>query len=153
MTLRRSAIDAKDLRIFQVAFVAAALWNLAGGILGYLDPEAAFQLLFDRALTDPLVYDIYRGACGTTLIYFIGYLVVASDPVRHLGIVLVGGIGKIGFLTQLLKHYLAGVATSNALVVIVGDVLFSLFFVYYFTRLRVLRVAQRQMLQTEPPTM
>jgi hypothetical protein len=125
----------RELWFFRALFALAALWNLAGGILGYLNPEVAFQLLFDRVLTDPLYHDIYRGACGTTLIYFIGYAVVAYSPVRHTGIVLVGGIGKVGFAIQLLKFYVAGIANANALVVIIGDSIFLLSFLYYYFRL------------------
>jgi uncharacterized membrane protein YhdT len=124
-----------ELSFFRALFALAALWNLAGGVLGYFNPEYAFQLLFDRALTDPLYHDIYRGACGTTLIYFIGYCVVAYSPVRHTGIVLVGGIGKVGFAIQLLKFYLAGIANANAFVAILGDLIFSLSFLYYYFRL------------------
>ncbi len=125
----------KEITLFRVVFVLAALWNLAGGIIGYFNPAYGFELLFDRELADPLFAAIYKGACGTTLIYFIGYSVVALNPVRHTGIVLVGGIGKVGFAIQLMKFYSAGIANSNALVVIVGDFVFFLLFVYYFYRL------------------
>jgi len=134
-TLLTSSSD-KEIAFFRVIFVLAALWNLAGGILGYFNPGYAFELLFDRSLTDPLLHDIYRGACGTTLVYFIGYSIVAVDPARHTGIVIVGGIGKIGFAIQLLKLYLAGLANAGALVVIIGDALFFGLFLYYFYRLR-----------------
>lgn len=133
MTIRR--LSNKELGYFRALFVLAAVWNLAGGIIGYFNPEHAFSLLFDRALTDPLYHDIYRGACGTTLVYFVGYSVVALDPVRHTGIVLVGGIGKVGFAIQLLKFYVAGLANANAFVVIIGDFIFFALFLYYFYRL------------------
>jgi len=116
---------------FRVLFVLAAMWNLAGGILGYFNTAYSFELLFGRALADPLYFAIYRGACGTTLIYFVGYLVVAFDPQRHAGVVLVGGIGKVGYAHQLTKFYSAGLAGANALVVIVGDLMFSLAFLAY----------------------
>ena len=128
-------MTAKELSLFRGLFVAAAVWNLAGGVLGFFNPGYAFSLLFDRALTDPLYHDIYRGACGTTLVYFVGYLVVAHNPTRHTGIVLVGGIGKIGFAVQLLKFYLAGIANANALIVIIGDFAFTVAFLYYYFRL------------------
>ncbi len=126
----------QEISRFRKLFIAAALWNLAGGILGYFNPAYAFNLLFDRALTDPLYHDIYRGACGTTLVYFVGYFVVARNPIKHTGIVLVGGIGKIGFAIQLLKFYLAGLANANAFVVIIGDFAFTLAFVYYYFRIQ-----------------
>lgn len=125
----------KEVTLFRALFVIAALWNLAGGILGYFNPVYSFDLLFGRELADPLFLAIYKGACGTTLIYFIGYLVVAVDPLKHTGIVLVGGIGKVGYATQLLKFYLGGVAGPNVFVVIVGDFLFAMIFVYFYFRL------------------
>jgi hypothetical protein len=128
-------MNVKELSFFRALFVLAALWNLAGGILGYFNTEYAFHLLFDRALTDPLYHDIYRGACGTTLVYFLGYSVVAYNPLRHTGIVLVGGIGKIGFAIQLLKFYAAGIANANAFVAIIGDFIFFALFIYYYFRL------------------
>ncbi len=124
----------RELSFFRAVFALAAVWNLAGGIIGYFNPEHAFHLLFGRELVDPLYYGIYRGACGTTLVYFIGYSVVALNPVRHTGIVLVGGIGKIGFVIQLVKFYLAGIANANAFVVIVGDVIFFGLFLFYYLR-------------------
>ena len=128
-------MNRKELSFFRALFVLAAVWNLAGGILGYFNTEYAFHLLFDRTLTDPLYHDIYRGACGTTLVYFFGYSVVAYNPLRHTGIVLVGGIGKIGFVVQLLKFYAADIANANAFVVIIGDCLFFALFMYYYFRL------------------
>ena len=116
---------------FRLLFILAALWNLAGGILGYFNTAYSFELLFGRELVDPLYFSIYRGACGTTLIYFVGYLVVASNPRRHAGVVLVGGIGKVGYAANLTSFYLAGLAGANALVVIIGDMAFSLAFLVY----------------------
>ena len=116
---------------FRTLFIIATLWNLAGGILGYFNTASSFELLFGRELVDPLYFAIYRGACGTTLIYFIGYLVVATNPLRHAGVVLVGGMGKVAFAVQLLKFYLAGIAGPSALVVIVGDFAFALAFVWF----------------------
>lgn len=125
----------KELSFFRGLFIAAALWNLAGGVLGYFNPEYTFELLFDRPLADPLYRDIYRGACGTTLVYFFGYSIVAYRPTRHTGIVLLGGIGKVGFAVQLLKFNLAGMANAYAFVVIIGDCAFATSFLYYAWRL------------------
>ena len=86
-------------------------------------------------LTDPLFYAIYQGTWGTTLVYFIGYAIVAYNPLKHYGIVIVGGIGKVGFAISLFKLYLSGLANSVVFIVIIGDLIFSLFFVYYFFRL------------------
>jgi hypothetical protein len=133
-------MEKKELVLFQMFFVVAALWNMIGVILGYMNTEYTFQGLFGRELTDPLYYAIYDGAWGTTLVYFFGYLIVAKDPLRHTGIVIVGGIGKIGYAVTMLKLFLAGIANSYALIIIIGDFIFSAIFVIYFYRLFRLRL-------------
>jgi len=120
------------LTFFRILFTVAALWNLAGGIPGYFDSANMFHRLFDRELTDPLMMAIYKGSWGTTFLYFFGYLLVAYNPVRHTGIVILGTIGKMFFAAGLLKAYLSGMATSFALVVIAGDFIFIALFITYF---------------------
>ena len=115
----------------RILFIAAALWNLAGGLPGYLASADVFYALFGRELTDPLMTSIYRGAWGTTFLYFIGYLLVARNPERHVGIVLLGTIGKVFFAANLVQLYAQGLATSLALVVVVGDSIFSVLFIRY----------------------
>lgn len=116
-------------------FLAAALWNLSGAILGYFNTAYAFEMFFNRELTDPLVFAIYKGAWGTTLTYFIGYLLVSRNPAKHYGIAIIGGIGKLGFIVSLLQLYTAGIASSIVFVVIIGDGIFLLLFVWYFFQL------------------
>lgn len=128
-------MDHREIRFFRAVFIAAAVWNLCGGVLGYFNPGHAFVLLFDRSADDPVLLSVFQGATGTTFTYFFGYLIVAFNPLRHTGIVIVGGIGKLGFAIQMLKFYSAGLANANALVVVVGDMAFCALFLYYFYRL------------------
>ena len=125
----------KEVSFFRTLFIISALWNLIGAIFGYFNTAYTFQEFFNRELTDSLYYSIYQGAWGTTLVYFIGYSIVAYNPLKHTGIVIVGGIGKIGFAISLLKFYLSGIARSIVFVVVVGDFIFALLFLYYFLRL------------------
>jgi hypothetical protein len=113
-------------------FLLAALWNLTGAVFGYFNTAFTFQHFFDRELSDPLFHAIYQGSWGTTFVYFFGYLIVAHNPVKHVGIVIVGGIGKLGFAVKLLQLYMAGLANSLIFIVIVGDFIFLLLFAYYF---------------------
>ena len=125
----------KEITIFRIIFIISAIWNLIGAIFGYFNTAYTFKGFFNRELTDPLYYTIYQGAWGTTLVYFIGYSIVAYNPIKHTGIVIVGWIGKIGFAISLLKLYLSGIAGSIVFVVIIGDFVFALLFLYYFFRL------------------
>jgi len=127
----------KKYPVMTILFLIAAIWNLIGAGFGYFNTDYTFQLLFNRELADPLCHAIYQGAWGTTLTYFIGYLIVAYDPVKHSGVVLVGGIGKIAFALKLIQYYLAGWAQPVILTIVAGDLIFGIFFIYYFYHLYV----------------
>jgi hypothetical protein len=131
----------KEFPFFTGLFILAAVWNLIGAGFGYFNTEYTFQGLFGKELNDPLFYEIYKGAWGTTLMFFIGYLLVAYDPIKHTGVALIGGIGKLSFAIAELQLYLSGLANTKILIVIIGDFIFCAFFVYYFTKLFALKKA------------
>ncbi len=126
---------------FTTLFLLASLWNLAGAIFGFFNTAFTFEFMFNRELTDPLMYAIYKGAWGTTLTYFIGYLLVAHKPEKHYGIVVTGGIGKLGFIATLLELYFAGIAGPIIFIVVIGDALFLVLFINYL--LQTLRRRER----------
>jgi len=120
---------------FTKLFLFASLWNLAGAIFGFFNTSFTFELIFNRELTDPLLFAVYKGAWGTTLTYFVGYLLVSCNPEKHYGIVVTGGIGKLGFIVTLLQLYFAGIAGPIIFVVVIGDAVFLALFAYYFFQL------------------
>lgn len=125
----------KNFQFFSGIFLIAALWNLVGACFGYFNTSFTFQGVFDRPLNDPLFYEIYKGAWGTTLMFFIGYLMVAYNPVKHWGIAIIGGIGKLSFAISELQLYLAGLANSKIMIIVVGDFLFCGLFIWYFLKI------------------
>ena len=131
----------KDFPFFTNLFIIAALWNLIGAGFGYFNTEYTFRGLFGRELTDPLFYEVYKGAWGTTLMFFMGYLLVAYNPIKHIGVALIGGIGKLSFAIAELQLYLSGLANAKILFIVVGDFLFCILFVYYFTKMFALKKA------------
>lgn len=128
-------IENEKLKLIKAIFIIAALWNFAGAVLGYFNTSYTYHLFFDKELIDPLTHTIYKGAWGTTLVYFFGYLIVAYNPIKHTGIVIVGGIGKLGYAVNLLQLYISGIANSAVLIVVAGDIAFLIFFFYYFIQL------------------
>ena len=117
-------------------FLIAALWNLAGALPGLFAPEQMFQQEFGRMIGDPVLVAVYRGAWGTAFLYGIGFLMVARDPVRHTGVVLMGGAGKALFALNLAFMYASGWTSDFAIVVILGDVVFVAAFLMYFRAVR-----------------
>ncbi len=129
-------LDARALRLFRILFVVSAVWNFAGSIPGLLDPAGMFEREFGRALTDPVMVAVYRGAWGTAFLYGFGFLMAAINPTRHTGIVLMGGVGKALFALNLFFMYLNGWTSSFAVIVIGGDVIFVSLYAIYFVMLK-----------------
>jgi hypothetical protein len=125
----------KNYPFFTTLFLIAATWNLLGAGFGYFNTNYTFQEVFNRELSDPLFYEIYKGAWGTTLLFFIGYLIVAYNPEKHTGLALIGGVGKLFFAIAEFNLYLKGMANSIILIIVIGDLIFCIFFVYYFVKL------------------
>ena len=123
-------------KFFRVLFIVSAIWNFAGAVPGLFDTAGMFEREFGHALNDPVMVSIYRGAWGTAFLYGFGFLIAARDPVRHTGIVLMGGAGKTLFALNLLYMDLQGWTSDFAIVVILGDIVFVSLFVLYFVMLK-----------------
>lgn len=126
----------RELILMRAFFIVAALWNFAGAIPGLMDTAVMFEREFGRALTDPVLIAVYRGAWGTAFLYGIGFLLVAYNPVRHTGIVFMGGLGKTLFALNLLFMFLNGWTSSFAVIVLLGDLVFVTLMLAYFWRLK-----------------
>lgn len=125
----------KEYPFFSILFLVAAAWNLLGAGFGYFNTSFTFQEVFNKELNDPVFYEIYKGAWGTTLIFFFGYLIVAYNPLKHTGLALIGGVGKFFFAIAEFNLYLTGLADSIILIIVIGDLIFCIFFVDYFLKL------------------
>lgn len=131
----------KDNPFFTMIFLIAAVWNLIGAGFGYFNTEFTFQQMFNRELNDPLFYQVYHGTWGTTMLFFMGYAIVAWNPVKHTGLALIGGIGKLFFAIAELRLYLSGLANPVILIIVIGDFVFCILFIYYFVQLYTQKVS------------
>ncbi|HBS06568.1 MAG TPA: hypothetical protein DEA96_16485 [Leptospiraceae bacterium] len=130
-----AVIARRELHFYKGLFFIGALWNLLGAVFGYFDTAETYRSFFGVALSDPLQFAIYRGSWGTTLLYFLGYLMVASNPEKHTGIVAIGTLGKVFFAWKLLSLYSAGLAQPIVLIVVIGDAIFAALFALYLVRM------------------
>ncbi|MEM1396223.1 MAG: hypothetical protein AAGH38_02095 [Pseudomonadota bacterium] len=128
-------------KFFSILFLIASVWNFAGAVPGLMNPAGMFQQEFGRELTDPVMVAVYRGAWGTAFLYGFGFLIAAINPVRHTGIVLMGGTGKALFALNLLAMHLNGWTSPFAVLVIAGDFVFVALFIAYFIAVK--RIPER----------
>lgn len=134
--LGTASLNGRSLKRFRTLFIISAIWNFAGAIPGLLDTAGMFEREFGRALTDPVMIAVYRGAWGTAFLYGFGFLMAAANPLKHTGIVLMGGTGKALFALNLLFMLLQGWTSPFAIVVIIGDIAFIALFAWYFLQIK-----------------
>ena len=130
------SLSPKTLLLLRILFVISATWNFAGAIPGLTDPVRMFEFEFGRTIDDPVLIAIFRGAWGTAFLYGFGFLLVATNPMRHTGIVLMGGTGKALFALNLFWMHTNGWTSPFSLVVIAGDILFIALYIAYFVTLK-----------------
>jgi hypothetical protein len=84
--------------------IAAGIYNLLWGAAVILYPSALFRF---AEMELPRYPQIWQCVGMIVAVYGIGYLIAASDPLRHWPIVLVGSLGKvfgpIGFVGALVR--------------------------------------------------
>jgi hypothetical protein len=85
--------------------VCAGIYNLLWGAWVSAYPSALFHLAGMAPINYPQIWQCVGMIVG---VYGVGYLIAATDPLRHWPIVLVGLLGKVlgpvGMLVSILKH-------------------------------------------------
>ena len=91
-----SSSHTTSLRGFQALFVAAAAWNLVGALMGlvFLKPLSKVAWPDAALLADPISVQFTMMVFGLIGVLAIGYGLVALDPSRNRGLVLIAAIGK-----------------------------------------------------------
>jgi small multidrug resistance pump len=76
----------------QWTLVAAGIYNLAWGSVAILAPKLSFELV---GMELPRYLEFWQCIGMIVGVYGIGYLVAATNPIRHWPITLVGLLGKV----------------------------------------------------------
>ncbi len=127
----------RSVQRFQALFLLAAAWNLAGAIMGLVFLEPLSKLAWPEAalLNDPISTQFTMMVFGLIGVLAIGYLLVAFDPSRNRGLVLVAAIGKPVVLAFGI-YFSWSTGTSWLLVPAAGVVFFTLSFWWYLVSTR-----------------
>ncbi len=121
----------RDLRPYRILFLVAFLWNMAGGIVPLLDLESSFQLMYGVSVPveQSLAYLGWEAFWVSVLLFGVGYLFLALNPLKNHGVVVLAIVGKSYIGLRWILMFLDGSATWFALLGGLGDVAFALVFV------------------------
>ncbi len=114
-------------------FTVAAVWNLAAAAGALLTPELHRSLFFGSAVEElGSVARLNTQAFWVSVLLFgIGYGIVARDPDRNHGIVLLAALGKTYVFLAWFRYWLAGEVTGFALMGGIGDLVFAALFAWF----------------------
>jgi hypothetical protein len=119
---------------WRLFFAISAVWNFSGAIHALLFPESNLQLFYGVVTGDYYTIFLNRGVWSAVLLFGMGYAIVAYDPGRNLGIIIMGIMGKI--IVAICWFYLFSVdrATGYAVFGAAGDSLFTALFIFYLVQ-------------------
>lgn len=127
-----------DARRFSGLFYAAAAWNFSAAAVALAAPEFHAQAFFGSSdsLSAPGARINHQVVWISIAFFGVGYLMVAREPRKNHGLVLIAAMGKASVGILWIHGYLAHAASALLLVGAVGDLIFAGLFAYFLIRAR-----------------
>ena len=120
-----------ELSTWKKFFVIAGLWNFSFAIPAFLMPAFNFRLVYGIHTND--FYHLWLNTAFFMVVFIFGvaYLMIAYDPPRNSGLIIMGIIGKT--VVGISFYYLYAVDRVTALPVMggTGDLIFTFYFIFY----------------------
>ncbi|SAL79838.1 hypothetical protein AWB68_05723 [Caballeronia choica] len=117
-----------QLKHARALFYVAAVFNLGAVVLLHPASGMAAALAVSPAPGSGVFDQI---ALVAILAFGIGYWLVARDPDRNRDLVKIGMAAKLGVVAIVIAHFLTGSANAMLLLLVSGDLLFALAFLYF----------------------
>ena len=110
--------------------IAAAAWNILGGIGAPLDPVGHFAQMYRGSLdlADPVQAAFFRTVWIAVIAWGFAYLAAAFRPEGRWPVLVAGGAGKLAYAGACVAVYEQGAATPALLAVGFGDLAFVVLF-------------------------
>ena len=101
-------------KYWKILFLVAGIYTAGGVLPEILNPQKGV-LEFTGKLTEEL-YTLYffRSLWITVLVFGIGFFIASKKPNNHIGIVIMGFIGKLLFAMNVLVQYQNGYLSQTA---------------------------------------
>lgn len=127
-------------KFWKILFLIAGLYTAGGVLPGIIDPEKGVLEFTGRVIEDWFVIYFFRSLWITVSVFGIGFLIVAKNPNKHIGIVIMGFLGKLLFATNVLMQNQNGNLSQMAMTAAVVDLIFvTAFGIFIFKYYKYLR--------------
>ena len=122
---------------WKIVFLVAGLYTAGGVLPGIFDPEQGLHDFTNQIIEDWNTIYFFRSLWITVLVFGIGFFIVALNPAKHIGIVIMGLLGKLLFAANVLIQYssekVSQMAMTAAVIDLVFVLLFGIFIFKYYT--------------------
>ena len=114
----------------QRLLIAAAAWNIVGGLGALLDPAQHFAQMYRGALdlSDPVQAAFFRTVWIAVIAWGLAYLAAAFHREGRWPVLVAGGAGKLAYATACAVAFVQGAATPALLAVGLADLVFAMYF-------------------------
>ena len=127
-------------RFWKVIFLIAGLITAGGVLPSIINPQKGVLDFTGQVIDDYYTLFFFQSGWLAVFVYGIGYLIVATKPSQHIGIVMIGLLGKLIFAINIFSRFSSGKFADMALMAASFDmifvVLFGMFIYLYWAKNR-----------------
>ena len=122
----------------EMLFIPAGLWNIGIGMTGLCFQAFAMNLFFgEGAYSGEFIAVVMTRIVMLAIIIFgVGYLMAAHDPVGNRGVIILGLASKFILFGIYTFYFITGQATIWAFLAVLGDFFWGLLFIWYLAQSR-----------------
>ena len=125
-------------RFWKITFLIAGIYTSFGVIPGIFNPEQGLLDLTGQIIEDWNTLYFFRSLWITVFVFGIGFLIVALNPAKHIGIAIMGLLGKLFFASNVLFQYsnekVSQMAMTAAFIDLIFVLLFGIFIFKYYSK-------------------
>lgn len=124
-------------RFWKITFLIAGIYTSIGVVPGIFNPANGLLDFTNQSIEDWNTIYFFRSLWITVFVFGIGFLIVALNPAKHIGIVIMGLLGKLFFASNLLFQYsnekVSQMAMTAASIDLIFVLLFGIFIFKYYS--------------------
>ncbi len=121
-------------KFWKIVFVIAGLYTAGGVLPGIFDPAKGVHDFTGQMTEDWNTLYFFRSLWIIVLVFGIGYFIVALNPAKHIGIVMLGFLGKLLFAANVMIQYSNERLSQMAFTASIIDSIFVLIFGVFIYR-------------------
>jgi hypothetical protein len=121
-------LQSLNSKFWKTLFLIAGLYTMGGVLPGIINPQNGILEFTNKAIKNWSTIYFFKSLWITVFVFGIGFLMVAKKPTNHIGIVVMGFLGKLLFALNILSQYQNGHFSHMANLAAIIDLIFVVAF-------------------------